>query len=149
MQYSIVNYSDHVVHDVPEFIYFMTGSLYLWPPSSYIPAPHLLLLAVTNLIPVSVTWRFLVFWGFFCFVLFSNSKCKWDHTVFVFLWHILLNMRAPKESLREDHFLAFVVSSTKDVCHWRFLGDLSLCSNLAITQPTCPELLGSNWYRYR
>ena len=38
----------------PGLIYFMTGSLYLWPPSPTLLLPHPLPLATTNLFSVSV-----------------------------------------------------------------------------------------------
>ena len=93
MQYSIINYSHHTIHHIPWSIYFITGNLYIWPPSSTFPMPYLLPLVNTSL--SKYLWVCLVF--LFCF-LFLDPTYKCEHVVFVFLclayftWHNALKV---------------------------------------------------------
>lgn len=80
MWYSIVRYSHHTVRWIPqnEFtLYVGVGTL--WPPSILLP------LSPYNQHPLLCSLRLWV-------RLFLDSTCKWDHTVFVFVWLILLSI---------------------------------------------------------
>ena len=78
MQFSIINYGQHVLYYVP-MTYFIVGNVSLLTPFTLTPCPD----SASGYHPEVVLCIF--DFGFVCFVLFSIFPHKWHHMVFVFV----------------------------------------------------------------
>ena len=96
-------------------IYFIVGSLYLWPFSLISLSFNSVTLAITNLITVSMS----LVW-----VLFLDSTCKLDHMVYVFLWFISLNIMPSKSNyfVTDGKILFFLrLNNILFICIWMYV----------------------------
>ena len=104
--------------------YFLTGNLYLWPPSLISSTPQLWLLVDTSLFSVSLGLVFVL-------LHFSDSTFKWGHVVFVFLWPISLSiMSSGSTHVVANSEIAFSVAEYIPLC---VCGSVCVCVCVCIS----------------